>query len=73
MEGEGGLQRGEPGESGDGDPGAQDGGAVGDVAVGAGVSDEGGDVGVEGGGALVEWFEELVGEREFFVGMDGVG
>ncbi|MBP8534072.1 hypothetical protein [Streptomyces sp. MK37H] len=51
----------------------QDGGAVGDVAVGAGVADEGRDVGVEGGGALVELGEVLVGEGEFVVGAGRVG
>ncbi|MEU6672149.1 hypothetical protein [Streptomyces sp. NPDC046727] len=69
VEGEGGLQeRGEPGESCDVELGAQDGGAVGDVAVGAGVAYEAGDLGEQGGRALVERLQEPVGEGEFVVG-----
>lgn len=68
VEGEGGLQeRGEPGKPGDGDLGAQHGDLAGDVAVGAGVAHEGGDVGEKGGGARVEPGEQLVGEGEFVV------
>lgn len=48
----------------------QDGGAVGDVALGAGVAHEGCDGGVEVGGALVE---VLVCEGEFVVGAQRVG
>ncbi len=48
MESEGGVQeRGEPGKPGDGDFGPQQGGAAGDVVVGAGVAREGSDVGEE--------------------------
>ncbi|WFB11323.1 hypothetical protein LRS74_33020 [Streptomyces sp. LX-29] len=60
-------------ESGDADLGPQDAGAVFDVAVGAGVPDEGGDLRGEGGGAQVEPGQELLGEVEFVVGAVGVG
>lgn len=73
VEGDRGLQqRDKPGEAGDGDLGVQDGGPVGDVAIGAGIAQESRDVGVEAGGALVERFEELAGEGEFVVSADRV-
>jgi hypothetical protein len=73
VEGEGEFQESEqPGEPGGGDLGVQGAGPVRDVA-GPGVLDQGDGVGEQGGGALVEAFEELVGEGEFVVGAHRVG
>ncbi|MFF2751320.1 hypothetical protein ACFVVA_38005 [Kitasatospora sp. NPDC058048] len=75
MEGEGGLQqRDGPGQAGDVDLGAQDGGADGDVAVvGAGVADQAGDLEVQAGRALVERFQVLAGEVDLLAGPVRVG
>ena len=66
-------ERREPGEAGDVDLGAQYGwrGRCTAGPLDAGVADEGGDVGGEGGGAQVEAGEQLVGEVEFVVGAGG--
>ncbi|MEU6670057.1 hypothetical protein [Streptomyces sp. NPDC046727] len=58
-------ERDEPGEAGDVDLGAQDGGAVGDVAVGAGIAYEA----QKGRRALIERLQGLADEGEFVVGV----
>lgn len=65
VKGQGGLQdRDEPGQTRDLDPGPQHGGAIEDVAIGAGVADQGGHLEVEDRRALVQWLKELVGEGD---------
>lgn len=74
MEGERDVEkRVDPGEPGDADLGAQYVRAAGGVLVGVGVSDEGDDLDEEGGGALVELSQELLGEGEFVVRTGRVG
>ncbi|MDG9687833.1 hypothetical protein QC334_34760 [Streptomyces sp. DH18] len=55
------------------DLGAQEFGSAGDIAVGASVADDGGDLHGEGGGAEVKAGQDLLGEVDFVVGDVRVG